>query len=177
MEQRGTLGSFRYKNYEFLYHPVSFQISQRRNLKEFVMPQGNSVIQELGKEAMVVSGEGVLLGEDLMEQYGRLNDLFLDTGSGSLFLPGMSPIFCFWKELSVSGRPGPKMLTYRFSFLEDTERNSGRIYQRNPYYTVVSGDTLTLIAAKCNLTVEELLEKNPGLNGAGGLKEGTLVWL
>lgn len=168
--------SFRFKNYTFLYHPSSFSISRQRILKEFLLPEKGSVIQDLGKTAIKITGTGFLFGEDCMEQFEKLNDLFLEEGSGALFLPGISPIFCHFEELSVEGNPGPKMLTYRFVFLEDTQRNNGKISSRRSYYVVTQGDTLTVIAAKCSMTVEELITKNPGLSQSG-LKEGDILWL
>ncbi len=168
--------SFRYKNYTFLYHPSSFSVTRQRILKEFLLPQNGSVIQDLGQTAIKITGTGYLFGENCMEQFEQLNDLFLEDGSGALFLPGMSPVFCHFEELSVEGNPGPKMLRYRFSFLEDPQRNSGKISARRSYYVAVAGDTLTVIAAKCQMTVAELLEKNPGLS-QDNLKEGDILWL
>jgi hypothetical protein len=168
--------SFRFKNYTFFYHPSSFTITRQRVLREFLLPVNSSVIQDLGKTAMKITGTGYLFGEDCMEQFEKIHDLFLEEGSGALFLPGISPVFCYFEELSVEGNPGPRMLRYRFSFLEDTQRNSGKLAARRSYYVVLAGDTLTVIAAKCRMTVEELLSKNPGLS-QDNLKEGDILWI
>lgn len=171
------MGKFRFKGYEFRFNPSRFQINGSRNLKVFESPLCGAVTQDLGFAPLQVSGEGELLGDDLMGEYQKLYRLFQEKSSGMLFLPDMKPFYCFFEKLSVTGRAGPRVLTYQFSFTEDCEKNSGEMAVSRPYYIAKAGDTLYLIGVKCGVSTARLLEKNPRLSLMSEIKEGTMIWL
>lgn len=169
-----SLGKFRFKGHEFSYLPREFQIERRRNLQVFLLPGQPAAGQDLGFYPRVITGEGELFGEDLQKQYEALYQLFLSQGSGLFCFPGIQPFYCYFEEFSVSGRAGPKMLTYRFSFREDCEKNSAS--SGGSWCTAQQGDSLASVAARYGTSVQELLLKNPGLGG-GELEEGDVIWL
>ena len=174
---------FQFKDYSFPINPNRFTISRGRVLKTFQPPVARAgvvrraVIQPIGLEPIVVTGTGELAGEDPMAEYAKLYQLFLQEGSGLLTLPELTPFYCYFQSLRMTGQAGPNVLSYEFSFLEDCEKNSAALDSVPRYYVSRRGDTLCLAAVKCGVTVEALLEQNPGLEAADELKEGTLLWL
>lgn len=174
---------FRFKDYEFTINPDKFQMGRRRILKVFQPPlQRNRTVpkpqvQDLGLEPMMVSGEGTLIGDDPMEEYTKLYQLFLQQGSGLLHIPGIVPFHCHFESLSMTGKAGPKLLTYQFVFVEDSEKNNPVLHPVKTTYLTRSGDTVSLLAMKAGMELDEFLEKNPHLDVTTEIKEGTMVWL
>ena len=174
---------FQFKDYIFPINPNRFRISRGRVLKTFQPPMAGAgvvrraVIQPIGLEPVVITGTGELAGEDPMAEYVSLYQLFLQEGSGLLTLPGLTPFYCYFQSLQLTGEAGPNVLGYEFSFLEDCEKNSAALEHVPQYYVCRSGDTLCLAAVKCGVSVEELRSQNPALDAADELEEGTILWL
>lgn len=174
---------FRYKEYEFHINPNKFQIQRKRILKTFQPPvQTNALIpkaqiQDLGFEPITVTGEGEIIGDQLMAQYTALYEVFLQSGSGLLHIPGLSPFHCFFEKLSMVGQAGPKVLTYQFLFLEDCTKNVSDLLGVRNFYVTKRGDTLQVLALRFGMTEAELLQNNPQLDGVAALEEGIMLWL
>ena len=174
---------FQYKDYVFSINPNRFEIFRGRILKTYQPPMvkdgvsPRAIIQPIGLEPISVTGEGELVGENPMEEYARLYQLFLEEGSGLLSLPSLTPFYCYFESLRMTGQAGPNVLTYEFAFLEDCEKNQVSLTSTDRYYLSRRGDTLSLIAVKCGITVEQLLSSNPSLQSSEELEEGTMVWL
>lgn len=174
---------FRYKDYEFQINPQTLKLQRARILKAFQPPvQTSNVlpktqIQDLGLAPMSVSGEGLLIGDDRMRQYTDLYDCLVQGGSGLLHIPGLTPFYCFFEQLSLVGRAGPKLLQYTFLFREDTTKNVASPKMVRDFYISRAGDTLEAIATRFGLTVEQLLERNPHCNTQSTLVEGIMLWI
>ncbi|MGI5958720.1 MAG: LysM peptidoglycan-binding domain-containing protein [Massiliimalia sp.] len=168
------LGKFRFKGHEFSYLPRQFSIERKRNLQHFLLPGLAARGQDLGFYPRVIAGEGELFGENLSQQYETLYQLFLSEGSGLFCFPGIRPFYCYFEEFAVTGRAGPKMLSYRFVFREDCEKNETS--HAGEWCVAQKGDTLSAIAARYGKSLSQLIQKNPGLSG-NDLTEGTIVWL
>ena len=174
---------FQYKDYVFSINPNRFEIFRGRILKTFQPPivskgtTPRAMIQPIGLEPIVIKGEGELVGVNPMEEYAKLYQLFLDEKSGLLGLPNLTPFYCYFESLQLTGQAGPNVLTYQFTFLEDCEKNKIPFTSTKSFYISRAGDTLCLIAVKNNTTTEQLLLSNPTLQVSEELEEGTVVWL
>ncbi|MBC8610051.1 Uncharacterised protein [uncultured Ruminococcus sp.] len=174
---------FQFKDYTFAVNPGQFQISRGKILKAFQPPMitgtvyPRAVIQPIGVEPILVTGRGELIGENVMEEYTRLYQVFIQEESGLLYLPNLAPFYAYFQKLEMTGKAGPNILSYEFSFLEDCGKNQTELSAQEPFYISRSGDTLCLISVKTGKTVEELLLSNPALQVSGELSEGTMVWL
>jgi len=114
-----------FKNYEFFYNPRTFTIKRERNIVEFISPVAGSIVQDLGLGARVVTGEGELVGNDIENQYEKLNELFLSQHNGLLHIPKYKPFYAYFASLSVTAKPAPNLLTYSFKFIEDVTQKGG----------------------------------------------------
>lgn len=169
-------GILRFGTHRFRYNPHRLSITKQRRLQTYPLASSKTMFQELGYEPMVIEGEGTLTGTDVMAQLAALEQLLEQPGSQLLGLPELAPMYCYFTRLEAVGKAGPKFLTYRFTFLEDSQRSAG-LQPQARYLIAERGDTIVTVAARCGLTVEELLARNPSLSGQLELQEGSMLWL
>lgn len=167
----------RFGGYRFHYNPHLLTVTKTRRLHPFPLADSRTVFQEQGVEPTVITGEGTFIGDHAMTQFTDLEQLLLQPGSQLLGLPELAPLYCYFRKLEVVGKAGPKLLTYRFTFIEDTERSAG-LQRQSRFLITERGDTLITVAAKCSITVDDLLLRNPSLDtGRVDLPEGVMLWL
>ncbi len=114
-----SIFSFAGKN--FPVNPSTFSIEHKRNVVRTVLPSGGEVLEDMGKACRVVTGEGMLHGTNLMQQYQTLQSDFLTPESGALVIAGLPSFTACCTSFSVTGQPNPNTLTFRFEFVEITE--------------------------------------------------------
>lgn len=166
----------KFKNYQFRFNPEKFSVSQKRRLKMFSCPNFNVQIQDLGFMPRVITGEGVLIGNDLMKEFEQISNLHNQEDSGLLYLPNIAPFYCYFNDLQVVGQAGESVLRYKFEFIEDSMKNNKNLKSFKPYYIVKKGETLVEIASKNNIPLKTLKGLNPSYDNFN-LKEGDILWL
>lgn len=166
----------KFKDYQFKFNPEKFSVLQQRRIKTFNTPFDDVYMQDLGFKPKVITGEGVLIGNNLMSEFEKLSNLQNQKESGLLYLPNLSPFYCFFNNLEIVGKAGEFLLRYKFEFLEDVMKNNKKIRAVKSFYVVKSGETLVEIAMKNNISVEKLKELNPNVYNLT-LKEGEILWL
>lgn len=124
----------------------------------------------------VITGEGILIGDDLMKEFEKISNLHTQKNSGLLYLPNITPFYCYFNDLQVLGQAGELVLRYKFEFIEDCVRNSTNIKSIKSYYIAKKGETLVEIASKNNIGLEKIKLLNPSFDNLN-LKEGDIVWL
>lgn len=166
----------KFKNYNFKFNPEKFSVTQKRRLKIFQAPSDNVYIQDLGFMPRVITGEGVLIGDDLMKEFEIISNLHTEQDSGLLYLPNITPFYCYFNNLEIVGQAGEVILHYKFEFVEDSTQNSKNIKSFKSYYVVKSGETMVEIAMKNNISLDKLKQLNPLYDNLS-LKEGDILWL
>lgn len=166
----------KFKDYQFKFNPEKFSISQKRQLKLFACPNFDVQIQDLGFMPRVITGEGILVGDDLMKEFEKISNLHNQENSGLLYLPNLSPFYCYFNDLQIIGQAGEMVLRYKFEFIEDAPKNSRNIKSVKSYYIVRKGETFVEIASKNNIALDKLKQLNPSYNNLT-LKEGDIIWL
>ncbi len=170
-------GKFRYKDYEFRYNPREFTITRERNLLKFIVPEQDSVIQDMGYEPAVISGIGELLGDNVMDEYVKIQNIFNNKDSGLLYIPDLSPINCYFNKLKIIGKAGPKVLTYNFEFVEN-HKTITRFTGVIPKYIITTGgESLHTISLKHGVTLDSLIAKNYHIINIEKIPQGVTVWL
>ena len=96
----------RYKNFTFPHEPEKLEIGLRSRLGVGHCPGYGPVIQELGVQQRVITGEGSFFGEKAGEQYRRLEALFFQQTPGVLILPGHSAVTAHFSRLGWLDRDG-----------------------------------------------------------------------
>lgn len=150
----------RFKGYTLHHNPESLKITETKDVKEFNIPYTENIIQNLGKKARVVMGEGILYGNKCLSQYKELVNLYSSPGSGALSLPGFSSFMACFTSLSVISQPKDNFLKYSFTFVEDIEAGSRtNDTSKNTYNP--ENETLWDISYKLSIPIEILVRLNP----------------
>lgn len=156
------MAQFSFKGESFPYFPKEIRISGQKRLARLSLAFGGTAVQQLGWEPLEITGTGELTGE-LGGEFDRLYQLFSQPDSGILQLPGFSPLPCFFTALEGVGQPGPAVLEYRFSFLEDTAY-TGSLTQQGSTVVAAQGDTLYTLAQRLGIDAAALIAANPGVD-------------
>lgn len=169
------MAQFSFKGESFPYFPKEIKLSASKRLSPVSLAFGGTVMQQLGREPMEISGSGELTG-DLGTEFARLHRLFLQSDSGVLQLPGFSPIRCYFTALEGIGQSGPAVLEYRFTFLEDPDYASALTAGTN-YALVQEGETLYTLAKRLGVDAAKLIAANPDITDPLSPERGSVVWL
>lgn len=159
--------------YRWLHNPREIVFETDKRLRESLAHDGGSVLQQTGRRAMVITGEGELFGEDCIAQFQRLLKLFRRGGCGVLAIEGIKPVYAVFESLRLVGTPRRDVLTYRFVFREVTARSGGRPTE----LTVGQGDTLWDISYRFGIDIDTLVRLNPQVMRPDVLREGEVVRL
>ena len=179
-----NLSPMRYKDYIWPHNPRVYTIDYERVMAENKVPYGLYCLQDLGRRHRVMRGEGEFAGPDAYAQFGALANVFYSQGPGALIHPLWQTANAYFVELSLKQEPRPDYVSYSFVFWEDLGQESAvkradeaRKSAAADFHTVVQGDTLWGIARKYGMSVEELLECNPGIKNPNNISMGERVKL
>ena len=182
-----TLTPMRFKTYVWPHNPKGYSIDYERKMAVNKTPFGRYFLQDLGQTNRVMAGEGEFVGEGAYREFGKLASIFYDPGPGQLVHPLWQISNAHFVSLRLEQEPRADYVRYSFVFWEDSgedtavkqvrgEEQAGT--QAMPVsHTVVQGDTLWGIARKYSLTVERLLELNPGIKNPNLIRMGEKVKL
>ncbi len=163
----------RYKGYEWEHNPETLNVLKEDNINEQDLPSENSIVRHYSSRCRRVSGKGKLVGEDCLKKFNELVKLQSGTESGILSLPNIKPFYAYFRKLELLCEPSPKVITYSFEFIEDSEKNF--IVRENLYHTVSDGETLWDISYKYKVDIETLVSLNPEVKRLDELSEGSRI--
>ena len=178
-----TLTPMRFKTYVWPHNPKVYSIDYERKMAVNKLPFGRYVLQDLGQTNRVMAGEGEFVGEGAYREFGKLASIFYDPGPGQLVHPLWQISNAHFVSLRLEQEPRADYVRYSFVFWEDSgqdmavkqvheeEQQAGT--QTTPgTHTVVQGDTLWGIARKYGMSLERLLELNPGIKNPNLIRMG-----
>lgn len=184
-----TLSPMRYKNYTWPHNPRVYSIDYERKMAVHKTPFGLFHLQDLGRTNRIMEGEGEFTGEDAYAQFGKLANVFHDSGPGLLVHPLWQAANAYFVSLRLEQEPRPDYVRYSFSFWEDDSwytglatraagqesRNSSASSAAAGYHRVVKGDTLWAIAKTYGLSLSELIALNPQIKNPNLIRVGQEV--
>lgn len=169
--------TMKYKDYVWPQNPKRLRVSLQRELRELSLLNGGSVVQDLGALRRVAEGEGELWGDDCLQHYSRLWELFRQKGAGLLKLPGYDPFYAHFAALERKDEPFTGLIRYSFRFWEDGAAPPLPSSSEETSHTVSPGETLWTVAAAHGTTVDALLRCNPNIGRPDRLTPGRRVIL
>ena len=183
-----TLTPMRFKTYVWPHNPKVYSIDYERKMAVNKTPFGRYFLQDLGQTNRVMAGEGEFVGEGAYREFGKLASIFYDPGPGQLVHPLWQTSNAHFVSLRLEQEPRADYVRYSFVFWEDSsqdaaakqvsgEENRAQVQTLAADHTVVQGDTLWGIARKYGLTLERLLELNPGIKNPNLIRMGEKVKL
>ena len=115
----------RYKNFTFPHDPEKLEVTVKNQLGVAHCPGYGPVIQELGVQQRVISGEGAFFGEQAETLYRQLEGIFFQQTPGTLSIPGHPAVTAHFSALRWLGQGDGQIIRYSFEFIE---RPSDRWY-------------------------------------------------
>lgn len=185
------LTPMRYKEYIWPHNPATYSITYERQVAVHKVPFGRYYMQDLGLGCRVMRGQGEFSGKNAYGEFKKLASVFYSGGPGLLIHPLWQISNAYFTSLKLEQEPRPDYVRYSFEFRErydgyneelsvrnSSEEGSGATVassgQENTC-TVVSGDTLWGIARRWNVSLESLLEANPGIKNPNLIRPGDKV--
>ena len=96
-------GKMSFGDFVFPNNPQQIRITRSRTVTEQRALTGDAKVNEYGKGARKITGEGEFFGEDCIYQFSRLRERFEKGGGGILYIPSQRPVLAY----SVTrGAPG-----------------------------------------------------------------------
>ena len=107
-----------FKDFVFPHEPSKLEVGAVNRLGVGHCPGYGPVIQELGVQQRVITGEGAFFGPEAGDQYRRLEELFFQQTPGRLVLPGHTAVTAHFSKLGWLGEGDGQVIRYSFEFLE-----------------------------------------------------------
>ncbi len=171
---RMRFGSFVWPN-----NPRTYTISCKRQTAVHKIPMGGFAVQDLGRTATVMQGEGEFFGAGAYDTFQELLSVFQKGGQQMLVHPVWQTASAYFTELTLTQEPRDDYLAYRFTFCEapgaaeeaagDEETNGRRFYELR------EGQTLWTVSNAYGLSMTELLRLNPQIAKPNEVQSGTRV--
>ena len=169
--------TMQYKDYVWAHNPKSINILSSRDIKEALIPYCGNEFQDYGMEKRIVKGIGEFYGENCLEQYKVLVDLFNKKGTGYLSLPNVPPFLAIFKSLRLEGSAKPNILSYSFEFWECLKKETENKSLLTNFHVVTQGQNLWDISFLYDIKVEDLLAINKNIKNPNNLILGEKVYL
>lgn len=164
----------RYKGCTLSINPDNISMRLSKKINRVVVPFKKTRTQEICHNPCIISGSGILVGEDTQQQAYSLLSCYRSKGADYLFLPLLPPLKMHFTALRFSADADSDGIRYSFEF---TEEPSDKKLTRNNRYTLVrAGENLFDVANRTGYPVEYLAEQNHFRN-LFAVNEGDTVWL
>lgn len=170
-----TSALIRYKGFTWHHNPKVLKIQNAKKTLELTYPYDFATTSEMFRQGCVIKGEGELYGEDCIEQFNKLNELFAEKGEGVLSVGGLPSVVAIFKKLELLCEAKENVISYSFEFEENSTKEKS-LY-KTPYHIAVSGETLWHISNTYNVPVETLAKLNPIYKRPDSVKVGDKVIL
>lgn len=165
----------RFMGYTWHHNPKELSVICDKTVVKFGVPYFKEMVQSFRSKLCTIKGVGELYGDDCLEQYKKLNEIFEKGEEGVLCLPSLSPMYACFKSLEMLADDKPGVLTYEFSFTQTKSREALTKVNK----TVVADGTKTLwdIAYENSVPIENLVQLNPHIMFINDIKKGEVVRL
>ena len=180
--QLRELTAMRFKNYVWPHNPKRYSIHYERHMQAVAVPGGQDFVACSGMGRRVMRGQGEFAGKGAYREFQRLAAVFYEPTAGTLVHPVWQAAQVYFAELKLEQEPRADYVRYSFAFWEDlypyesglTVSEAARAAEAAPQagtgsaaagggqsYLVAKGDTMSGIAQRFGLRLEELVAKNP----------------
>lgn len=149
----------RFDGYTWHHNPKALEISNGKKVIRLIVPYSDDVLQNFGQKPLSIKGRGELYGEDCIEQYERLKQIYEKGDCAILCLPSLKPFYACFKSLEMTAKPSPSVLEYSFEFSVVKQKPVRECYENQ--VVVTQHCTLWDISYKYSIDVERLVTLNP----------------
>ncbi|MDR2817769.1 MAG: hypothetical protein LBB04_03535 [Oscillospiraceae bacterium] len=107
---------------EFVFkeNPIKINIKYARNLNLISIPGVGEIVQNKGRLARIVNGEGLLCGQSALKDFEKLTALFEASDDAKLLVLPSGEIFPgYFSKLLFMGEGSAERVRYSFEFVEN----------------------------------------------------------
>ena len=169
------LAPMRFCGYTWHHNPKNIEISNGRRVVTMKFASTDDLPQSFAKQPLVIQGVGELYGNDSLEQYKRLSEVFSMGENGILCLPKMRPIRAIFEKLELVAGDVPDVITYRFRFVSSKDNVLSNACDN--VYTAQGNESLWDVSAQFDIQLETLVKLNPDIMFINCLEKGKQVRL
>ena len=181
--------SMRFGDFVWPNDPKTYTLREKKKTVEHPIVGGGFLVEEVGKQAAELVGEGEFFGEGAYATFRKLLREFQKGGEAILVHPMWEGGKARFTELTLGEEPRRDYVKYRFCFCEAadadtavTMENMGAVVSAGAaaksarqYYTVRTGDTLWAISRKYGMALSDLLKLNPQIANPNYIVTGQQV--
>lgn len=174
----------RYGGFVWPNNPRTYTLTAKRQTAVHKVPGGGFVVQDLGRTAAVMQGEGEFYGPGAYETFQALLAVFQKGGCAALAHPVWSTAGAYFTELQLTQEPRDDYVAYRFTFCEAPgtdgsgmlpDEEKALLTAGKRYLQMASGQSLWSLCEEYGLTMTELLRLNPQIAKPSQVQAGEQV--
>ena len=174
--------SMRFGSFVWPNNPRTYTLSAKRQTTVHKIPMAGFVVQDLGRTATVMQGEGEFFGPKAYETFQELLAVFEKGGKQTLVHPVWQTAGAYFTQLQLTQEPRDDYVAYRFTFCEAPDvwqdgQSDGEVAQAGGkrYCELGVGQTLWAVSAAYGLSMAALLRLNPQIARPNQVPAGTRV--
>ena len=163
-------------------NPRTYTLSCKRQTAVHKIPMGGYTVQDLGRTAMVMQGEGEFFGTRAYDTFQELLAVFRKGGCQTLVHPVWQTANAYFTELELTQEPRDDYVAYRFAFCEapdgagtSVSEGENALAAGKRFCELGAGQTLWAISAAYGLSMAALLRLNPQIAKPNDVAAGTRV--
>ena len=170
-----NLTQMKFRGFTWRHNPTEITVKQAKNIRESILPFSGSKLQDIGMAKRKIEGKGFFIGsagESPMMEFKRLQEVFMQSGSGMLRLPSYEPFLAVMDRLDIIGSKGAKLVEYSFSF---TEQSTTESIGENKELISTGGESLWDYANRFEVSIDAIERANRHIKDINCLKKGERV--
>ena len=153
----------RFKDFVFDTNPSYIQVITSRDVSNTSVYDGKGITQDISQKPIIVKGKGTFFSDDADEKC-----------AGELHCPSLYPIEAIFTEFKYDSSATLGKIEYEFEFTQvcDDKKEIAPI----DYIVAYDGDNAFDIAARANMSVDEIMQLND-IESPFSIKKGDRVKL
>ena len=175
--------NMRFGTFVWPNNPRTYTLSCKRQTAVHKVPMGGFVVQDLGRTATVMQGEGEFFGTRAYETFQELLAVFRAGGAKMLVHPLWQAERAYFTELQLTQEPRDDYAAYRFTFCEAPGVSTSGAAAADMtweaagkrYCELGTGQTLWTLSAAYGLSMQTLLRLNPQIAKPNAVVSGMRV--
>lgn len=152
-------GKMSFGDYIFPINPYLIKLTHKKQIAEQHIPMNGSVVSDMGRLTVRISGEGEFCGENCREDFEALKRLYECSSAEMLYIPSQKPVYAVFERLELIGSDVEGVIRYSFSFVGSSEAPAGK--RRS-----ATGDgkkCLWDISYESGIDIDSLADMNPDI--------------
>lgn len=164
----------RFKDFVFDTNPSYIQVITSRDVSNTSVYDGKGITQDISQKPIIVKGKGTFFLDDADEKCAHLSYLLRQGGAGELHCPSLYPIEAIFTEFKYDSSATLGKIEYEFEFTQvcDDKKEIAPL----DYIVAYDGDNAFDIAARANMSVDEIMQLND-IESPFSIKKGERVKL